>query len=85
MIFRYSRVYLLDSNQDYYLLPSVYIDSCPLLVYIMYPITIAYISLFKYRLILSLKLFTEALFSIEIDTIAYNRLRLNYIEFWSAL
>jgi hypothetical protein len=45
----------------------------------------AYTSFLKCRLILSLKLFTEALFSIEINTMAYNRLRLNYIKLWSTL
>jgi hypothetical protein len=51
----------------------------------MYPITMAYTSLLKCRTILSLKLVAEALFGIEIDTVARNRLRLNRIEFWSIL
>ena len=82
-IFRYSYIYLLNSNQDYYFLPSRYIDSSPLLVYIIYLITIAYTSLLKYRTILSLKLVAEALFSIEINIVAHNRLCLNRIEFQS--
>jgi hypothetical protein len=44
-----------------------------------------YTSFLKYRLILSLKPFAEALFGMEIDTIARNRLRLDYIELWSTL
>jgi len=80
-IFRYSSIHFLDSNRDYYFLPSRHIDSSPLLVYIMYLITMAYTSLLKCRTILSLKLVAEALFSIEIDTVTRNRLRLNRMEF----
>ena len=84
-IFRYSSIHFLDSNRDYYFLPSKHTDSSPLLVYIIYPIAIAYTSLLKYWTILSLKLVAEALFGIEINTVARNRLRLNYIELWSIL
>jgi len=84
-IFRYSYIYLLDSDRNYYFLPYRYIDSCPLLIYIIYLIAIVYTSFLKYWSILSLKPLMEALFGIEIDTIARNRLRLNRIELWSAL
>jgi hypothetical protein len=80
VIFRYSRIYLFDSDRDYYFLTSGYTDSCPLLVYIIYPIAMAYTSLLKGRSILSLKLVAEVLFGIEINPIARNRLRFNRIE-----
>ena len=79
-IFRYSHIYLLNSDRNYYFLPYRYIDSCPLLIYIIYPITIVYTSFLKCWSILSLKLLAEALFGIEINIIARNKLRLNRIE-----
>ena len=80
MIFRYSRIYLLNSNKNYYFFSYRYIDLYLFLIYIIYLITIVYTSFLKYRSILSLKLLTEALFGIEIDTMARNKLYLNYIE-----
>ena len=58
-VLRYSDVYLYNTNQNHYLLPSGAYKSSPLFIYIIYISSLINLNIFKYRAIFVFKLSTK--------------------------